>query len=309
MFRIVDWERNFENNRTKELKKLSWVPFPNKHDGDGYTELLDHPDGAAHYGAWCAIVQVASKCEPRGTLLRDGARPHDAASLARVTKIPRAYLEAAISRLINPVGWIEVVADPEPEQRFMETPQNGATTSQEGASSRACACACATKGSEGNGSEAKGTEQNFKSDGKTMVNQRSMPSSPSPLNAREGRGEAVGKLDLSEVDWSAVVAKAEAVARRIPVLSTADRRDCLKHAVVASLYFNEDWLMDSVEAVVQAKATRKTRQAHFIGVLRCKAKEQFQFDREAMESMLERIEIPDWIWNDQGVLEIRKNAR
>jgi hypothetical protein len=123
MFRIVDWERNFENNRTKELKKLSWVPFPNKHDGDGYTELLDHPDGAAHYGAWCAIVQVASKCEPRGTLLRDGARPHDAASLARVTKIPRAYLEAAISRLINPVGWIEVVADPEPEQRFMETPQ------------------------------------------------------------------------------------------------------------------------------------------------------------------------------------------
>jgi hypothetical protein len=68
MLRIVDWELHFENNRTKELKRLTWVPFPNRHDGDGYTELLDHPDGAAHYGAWCAMVQVASKCDPRGTL-------------------------------------------------------------------------------------------------------------------------------------------------------------------------------------------------------------------------------------------------
>jgi hypothetical protein len=34
-------------------------------DGDGYTELVDHDDGAAHLGAWCAIVQIASKCDPR----------------------------------------------------------------------------------------------------------------------------------------------------------------------------------------------------------------------------------------------------
>src|SRR5687767_7543220 len=109
MLRIVDWDKHFENNRTKELKKLSWVPFPNKHDGDGFTELLDHPNGAAHYGAWCAIVQVASKCDPRGTLSRDGARPHDVASLSRITRIPEPVLTEAIQRLINPIGWLEVV--------------------------------------------------------------------------------------------------------------------------------------------------------------------------------------------------------
>ena len=45
IYKISGWDKHFENNRTRELKFLSWVPFPNKHDGDGYTELMDHKDG------------------------------------------------------------------------------------------------------------------------------------------------------------------------------------------------------------------------------------------------------------------------
>ena len=82
-YRIVDWAHHFENNRTKELKVLTWMRFPTKQDGDGYTDLLDHKDGAAHFGAWCALLQVAAKCGTRGTLLRDSGRPHDSISLAR----------------------------------------------------------------------------------------------------------------------------------------------------------------------------------------------------------------------------------
>jgi hypothetical protein len=122
--RVRDWNKHFENNRTRELKKLDWVPMPNKHDGDGYSELLDHPNGVAHYGAWCLIAQVASKCEEvapkcggRGTLLREGAKPYDAASLARVTRGDRKVFEEAIPRLIA-IGWLECI----PLQQIGVTP-------------------------------------------------------------------------------------------------------------------------------------------------------------------------------------------
>ena len=107
VYRIVDWNEHFENNRTRGLKVLSWVPVPNKQDGDGYTELMDHKNGAAHFGCWHAILQVASKCDPRGTLLRDGKRAHDLASLSRITRIPSVILKAAIERLLI-IGWLEV---------------------------------------------------------------------------------------------------------------------------------------------------------------------------------------------------------
>lgn len=111
VLRIVDWDRHFENNRTRELKRMEWVPVPNKHDGDGFTELLDHRDGVLHYGAWHLILQVASKCDPRGTLLRDGKRAHDLASLSRITRISEKVLKSAIERLLN-IGWIEIYDDP-----------------------------------------------------------------------------------------------------------------------------------------------------------------------------------------------------
>ncbi len=34
---IRNWSENFENNRTRDLKEMKWIPVPNKHDGDGYT--------------------------------------------------------------------------------------------------------------------------------------------------------------------------------------------------------------------------------------------------------------------------------
>lgn len=133
VYRVRDWSRHFENNRTRELKELRFVILPNKHDGDGYTELLDHPNGAAHYGAWCSIVQVASKCDPRGTLLRDGARPHDSRSLSRLTRIPKETFDEALPRLVT-VGWL--IAEPamgeaqgQQAQEDREIPQEGAITS------------------------------------------------------------------------------------------------------------------------------------------------------------------------------------
>ena len=145
LYRIVKWDENFENNRSRELKELAWVPVPNRHDGSGYLELVDHPDGAAHFGAWVLIVEVASKCSPRGTLLRSSGKPHDARSLAMMTRIPEAVFTAVLPRLLD-IGWLELV------------PQEGATISQEGAIPSM------------NGIEKKGKEENLSNEAKRQAN-------------------------------------------------------------------------------------------------------------------------------------------
>jgi hypothetical protein len=146
--RIVKWDEIYENNRTRELKTMEWVPIPNKMDGDGYTELLDHQNGAAHFGVWIALVEIASKCKPRGTLLRkipqegavipqEGAEgffePHNSGSLARISRIPRVLFDEVIPRL-KVIGWIEYITY---NQVVPQIPQEGAVIPQEGASSRA----------------------------------------------------------------------------------------------------------------------------------------------------------------------------
>jgi hypothetical protein len=107
VLRVREWANLFENNRTRELKRMEWVPMPNKHDGDGFTELLHHANGMSHFGAWALIVEVASKCDMRGTLLREGAVAHDAGSLARMTHGSEAVFEEAIPRLLK-IGWLEL---------------------------------------------------------------------------------------------------------------------------------------------------------------------------------------------------------
>lgn len=108
-YRVVDGEK-FEKSRSREVQKMSWVAVPNKLDGDGFSTLLDHPNGAAHYGAWMVILLVASKCEPRWTLTRDGVRPHDSTSLARISGIPKNVFDEVLVRLTeNEVGWLETV--------------------------------------------------------------------------------------------------------------------------------------------------------------------------------------------------------
>lgn len=134
VLRVVDWNRRFENNRTRELKRMDWVPMPNQHDGDGFSELLDHPNGVAHYGAWALLAQVASKCREiavgcggRGTLLRDCAEPHDAASLARITKGDQKVFEEAIPRLLK-IRWLEYLELEVPDNKTLTSiPQLGAT--------------------------------------------------------------------------------------------------------------------------------------------------------------------------------------
>src|ERR1039458_9015187 len=110
------------------MKRMGWVPIPNRMDGAGYTELLDHPNGAAHLGAWLAIVEIASRRDVRGTLPQEGAEIPQA--LARISRIPAVVFEEALPRLLK-IQWIERVT--EIPQEGAEIPQEGAEIPQEGA--------------------------------------------------------------------------------------------------------------------------------------------------------------------------------
>lgn len=108
---------------------------------------------------------------------------------------------------------------------------------------------------------------------------------------REGR--MLAKLD--DLDWSRVCSMADKAGRMVPALSDDDRRQWLRYAVLAATAFSESWLIGSAEAVVNAKETKRTKQAHFVGVLKARAADSGQDNREFLK-MLGSIEIPDEVW-------------
>lgn len=105
-YRVRNWEKHFENNRSKTVAKLSWVPIPNSHDGEGFATIMAHKDAAEIFTAWVLILQVASRCQPRGSLLREGGKPHDCASLALRTRGQQKWFEKAMPILLE-VRWLE----------------------------------------------------------------------------------------------------------------------------------------------------------------------------------------------------------
>lgn len=114
IYRIRDWDKHFEIGQSRaELKKnpqsrMRWVAIPNKHDGKSYRRLMRHPQAPALFAAWVLIVQVASKCEVRGTLTSDEI-PITAQDLEDKTDLPAEYFELAFQEITSDrIGWMEV---------------------------------------------------------------------------------------------------------------------------------------------------------------------------------------------------------
>ena len=143
VLRVTDWETHYENNRTRDMKNMQWVPVPNKHDGYGYC-LLVSENGAARLGAWVAILQTAAKSHPRGTLLRDGKHAHTAKTIAVKTRLEESAIQETIIECLRPeIGWLELVDIKGVTGLGAGIPQEGAEIPQEPA----------RKGREGNRKE------------------------------------------------------------------------------------------------------------------------------------------------------------
>lgn len=155
IYRIAGWNDIFENHRTRELRCLEWVPVPNKQDGDGFTDLMSRDNGPAIYGAWILMLQLASKCDPRGTLQRGSGElprrnaagrrpaprddagiretpkqvpqtPHTAESISRITRCPISVVQEAIE-VCTEIGWLECITIPDNDLRITANERGNST--------------------------------------------------------------------------------------------------------------------------------------------------------------------------------------
>jgi len=233
---IVGWAEHYENNRTRELKKMAWVPMPNRHDGDGYTRLLHHPNGPAHFGAWCALVEVASRCDIRGTLLRGHGEPINADSLARMTHIPIEVWVEALPRLVT-IGWITMY----------DIPQEGAVLPQEGAPAPHPGAMKGMEGKEGNG--RKGTEED------SMSGTDTVPDPVMTLVDSQSR-------EKEPIQYSQVVDFLNRFAH------TSFRAEAEATRKLIKARWHEGFRLQDFERVIESKCAQWLRDPKMVGYLR-----------------------------------------
>lgn len=103
---VVDWDRYFENAASRKVNFPRWVPMPNQHDGGRFRRLSRHPQAETVYGAWCLLVQVASRCPVRG-VLADEHGPLTPERLEDKTGFKASVFAIAFEVLTAPdIGWL-----------------------------------------------------------------------------------------------------------------------------------------------------------------------------------------------------------
>lgn len=107
-YAIRNWDELFENSRSRAVEKCRYVCVPNRHDGECYSYIMAHPQGAEIYAAWVLMLQVASKSPVRGLLLRGNGAPHTPGTLSVVTRAPESWFQTAIDFLLTETDWLEL---------------------------------------------------------------------------------------------------------------------------------------------------------------------------------------------------------
>lgn len=113
LYRITDWDEHYESSKSRERGRCSWCPIPNKQDGLGYRRLIHQKNGTALYGAFIAVVLVASKQDkPRGGYLTGTGRadgvPYTPNDLSLMTGIPESVMGEMLTTISDvSIGWIE----------------------------------------------------------------------------------------------------------------------------------------------------------------------------------------------------------
>lgn len=115
-YQIANWHETFETADSRRHKSLTWVSLPNDLQSNGYQTLIEQqPDHAAElYGAWCALIAVASKCPTRGVLAASNGSAYTVQRLATLTYLPVETMQRLIDwATTQSVGWLEVCDSPD----------------------------------------------------------------------------------------------------------------------------------------------------------------------------------------------------
>jgi hypothetical protein len=136
LYKIKNWDTIYENNRTRGLKSMAWLPLPVKLNGDGYTLLMEMENGPALFGAFVSVLEVAASCNPRGSLIRANNTPHDPVSLARLTRINQQIITEMLIVCSQECKWLDFIDLSE----GATIPHDGAVKSHEGAAAPILSC-------------------------------------------------------------------------------------------------------------------------------------------------------------------------
>ena len=114
VLRIKKWETHFEGAKSKTYNNKSSCTMPCKHNL-GYKRLVKSKNGAALFGAWCALIQVLSRHDkPRaGYLTHDGTKtgtPYTSEDLEILCDIKSELFTDLLEKCKSePIAWVEVV--------------------------------------------------------------------------------------------------------------------------------------------------------------------------------------------------------
>lgn len=108
---------------------MSWFPLPIKLNSDGFTLMMEEKDGATIFGCFIIILEIASTCSPRGTLIRSNGEPHDPRSLVRLSRMNVRDCDRCLQYCSTTLNWLifEEIENPAP------IPHEGAAKPQDSA--------------------------------------------------------------------------------------------------------------------------------------------------------------------------------
>ena len=129
IYQIKDWTEIFENDRSRQRERCSFVCVPNKQHGMGFARIMAEPDGASIYGIWCMMLGACSQqqCGKKnaaadwqsfrdGWLTEDGlptGEAWDAADLAVKFRRPVAEIHRCLEVVSSrKIGWMRIVKNP-----------------------------------------------------------------------------------------------------------------------------------------------------------------------------------------------------
>jgi hypothetical protein len=111
-YQVVGWDQHFEGAKSKTYSNKTSCQMPTKH-GLGYRRMVRSKNGAAMFGAWCALIQVLSRhSKPRHGYCTDTGRipgrHYTADDLECLTDIPSGvFAEMLKVASSDAVGWLK----------------------------------------------------------------------------------------------------------------------------------------------------------------------------------------------------------
>lgn len=61
VYQVANWQKHFENDRSRKVNHCSFVCVPNKQHGIGFGRVMAESDGASIYGIWGMILGACSQ--------------------------------------------------------------------------------------------------------------------------------------------------------------------------------------------------------------------------------------------------------